>query len=464
MKRNDWILFLIGLGSETQIRLVGYIGISELILFVIGPFIFMRNYYRLKHDGFMPLIWLTWLAFLGGWASGMLNDVPMRSILKGVAAPYSVFCAICTIHHFLSRDLKSVRYFFIGIAFSFVISRFIFQPGNISVSRGVKLKQEEAAVAALTSSLFLIQLLGYGLTIPVYGWFKKVPKLYCVVALLVIGYVGFAMSNNRSSLIMVFASLFLIVVGGKTAHAQKFLRKSFWLVMIGSLLIAPLVNRFYIYSASHGYLGKEAEGKYRAQSKRGTDILSILMSGRTAFFAGLVAAFDKPLIGHGPWAVDYKGYWHKFLFCVHYFQIIQHELGFFNNFIKYRRRRKARGLNCSVDFAPQRFKRFKQKFGLKQRFSARKSNSSARFAQNVGVTQYFFGKSLTFYVIATHPYQIARTRGNAFFRENAFSDCLLPGFKAFSAPEAAVGRAHHLDFIVLTFGAVTPITTKRTAF
>ena len=313
MKRNDWILFLIGLGSETQIRLVGYIGISELILFVIGPFIFMRNYYRLKHDGFMPLIWLTWLAFLGGWASGMLNDVPMRSILKGVAAPYSVFCAICTIHHFLSRDLKSVRYFFIGIAFSFVISRFIFQPGNISVSRGVKLKQEEAAVAALTSSLFLIQLLGYGLTIPVYGWFKKVPKLYCVVALLVIGYVGFAMSNNRSSLIMVFASLFLIVVGGKTAHAQKFLRKSFWLVMIGSLLIAPLVNRFYIYSASHGYLGKEAEGKYRAQSKRGTDILSILMSGRTAFFAGLVAAFDKPLIGHGPWAVDYKGYWHKFL-------------------------------------------------------------------------------------------------------------------------------------------------------
>lgn len=313
MKRNDWLLFLIGLGCETQIHLVGYIGISELILFVFGPFMFMQNYYRLKHDGFMPLIWLTWLAFFGGLLSGWWNHIPFPSILRGVAAPYAVFCTVCVMHHFLVRDLKGIRYFFIGVAFSFVISRFIFQPGNISVARGVKLKQEDAAVIAVTSSLFLIQLLGYCLTIPVYGWFKKVPKWYCLLALLVLGYVGFAMSNNRSSLIMVFASLFLIAVGGKTARAQKFVRKSFWLVMLAAIIVAPILNKFYVYTASHGYLGQDAEKKYQAQTKRGTDMLSVLIAGRTAFFAGLVAAFDKPIIGHGPWALDYKGYWREFL-------------------------------------------------------------------------------------------------------------------------------------------------------
>ncbi len=313
IRRNDFILFLIGLGSMTQVQIVGYIGISELILFALGPIFFLQNFQRLRHDGFMPLICLTWVAFFGGWFSGWMNHIPLPNILRGVAAPYAVFCVVCVMHYFLTRDLKSIRYFFIGVALSFLISRFIFQPGNISVSRGVKLKQADAAINAIKSSLFWIQALGFVLTIPIYGWFKKVPKWYCLIALLMLGYVGFALSNNRSSLIMVFASIFLIVVGGKTAKGQKFVQRSFWYVLLVAIIIAPILNKFYVYTASHGYLGQDAEKKYQAQTKRGTDMLSVLIGGRTAFFAGLVAAFDKPIIGHGPWALDYKGYWREFL-------------------------------------------------------------------------------------------------------------------------------------------------------
>jgi hypothetical protein len=37
-------------------------------------------------------------------------------------------------------------------------------------------------------------------------------------------------------------------------------------------------------------------------------MFSLLMSGRSEFFIGLIAAFDEPIYGHGPWPIDKKGY------------------------------------------------------------------------------------------------------------------------------------------------------------
>ena len=40
----SWVLFLIGLFSQTHIQVVGSIGISELIIFLVAPFLYVTHY------------------------------------------------------------------------------------------------------------------------------------------------------------------------------------------------------------------------------------------------------------------------------------------------------------------------------------------------------------------------------------------------------------------------------------
>ena len=56
------LLFLLGLGEQTQVRLVGYIGISEFFIFLLAPFIFIQDAQILKRDGFLRLAQLALLA------------------------------------------------------------------------------------------------------------------------------------------------------------------------------------------------------------------------------------------------------------------------------------------------------------------------------------------------------------------------------------------------------------------
>ena len=59
MKGKNFWLFLIGTFSMTQVRLIGSIGISEVIVFVVAPFVFVSDYRFLKRDGFMPMVNLS---------------------------------------------------------------------------------------------------------------------------------------------------------------------------------------------------------------------------------------------------------------------------------------------------------------------------------------------------------------------------------------------------------------------
>ena len=80
--RVKLLLFLIGLGSQTQIQVVGSIGISELVMFLIGPFIFFLDYRQLKADGFMPFVWLSIFVCMGCVCSGMINHTNFGKIQK----------------------------------------------------------------------------------------------------------------------------------------------------------------------------------------------------------------------------------------------------------------------------------------------------------------------------------------------------------------------------------------------
>ena len=91
------------------------------------------------------------------------------------------------------------------------------------------------------------------------------------------------------------------------------IRRNFSVLLLLGVIVAIGVGTAYKLLAKGGYLGERQYDKYVAQTSRGTGVMSILMSGRSGFFAAFYAALDKPIIGHGSWALDYNGYYMRFL-------------------------------------------------------------------------------------------------------------------------------------------------------
>jgi hypothetical protein len=105
----------------------------------------------------------------------------------------------------------------------------------------------------------------------------------------------------------------LLWLGGKKQKTMLRIRANFGLLCLVGVVVIGIIGQVYRYAAVHGYMGEEQLYKYEEQSKRGNDMLSLLISGRTGSFAALLTAIDKPIIGHGSWALDYKGYYRSFL-------------------------------------------------------------------------------------------------------------------------------------------------------
>ena len=77
IRQASWLLFLIGLGSLTQIKVGFSIGISEIFVYLAAPFLFIKNVATLKRDGMMTLLLLGMLVNIMNVVSGIANNIPV---------------------------------------------------------------------------------------------------------------------------------------------------------------------------------------------------------------------------------------------------------------------------------------------------------------------------------------------------------------------------------------------------
>ena len=309
-----WVMFLMGLFSQTQIRIVGFMDISEAFAYIAGPVFFILDYQRIRRNGFGPFLLVWFLCILGAFISSWANGSHFQAMARGVATPISVFCLACVFHHFLSIDLKAYKWFFLGAALSMILCVFVFQRGA-DIGRAGALDVGEVTTEQVAEySLFWLALWGTWITMPIYMFYLNLPKWYSLACTAWIMIYGLFSAGSRSSLAMAFFTFLVILIGGKSRKSMEYLRKHLTSILIILAISSILIGKFYKYCAVHNYLGETAYQKYITQTRRGDDLLSLLMAGRTGFFAGLRAAIDKPILGHGPWARDYKGYYREFLY------------------------------------------------------------------------------------------------------------------------------------------------------
>ena len=88
------MMFLIGLFSQTQIRVVGSIGISELVVFLVAPIMYIGSYAVLRREKVTTILNLLLLAMFGCVISCWANATPFAAAMRGFAAPYGFFAGV----------------------------------------------------------------------------------------------------------------------------------------------------------------------------------------------------------------------------------------------------------------------------------------------------------------------------------------------------------------------------------
>ena len=314
-KRICWYMFFLGLFVKTQLHLVGYIGVSELIVAFCAPFVFVRYYGAMKRDGMSTILNLAFMAIVGCVCSSLINGSSFSQVIRGFAQTYMTWAALVVGYYLLSGNIMSYRWFVLGGFLSGIFSIYFMQGAAVTAGGVHDVKGEAAVEMVKGSVLFWKNRILPAVNLPISMFYLQCPYLYSVIAPILLAIFGLVLSqgSGRGTFVVAMLSSALLAIGGKTRSRLARVRKYLLFYAILGMFALGGLKTVYSWAASTGRLGEHAERKYRDQTQRGTGVLSMLISGRVDFFVGLYACLQKPIVGHGPWPIDKEGYREYFL-------------------------------------------------------------------------------------------------------------------------------------------------------
>lgn len=307
-------LFMIGLGSATKVFFFGTLGLSEIVVFLVAPLIFLRDWRTIKRDGFSFFIVLLGLLFASMLLSAVVNHTNFGFVFKTVALFYSVFAHYVVFHRLLRDNYTGLGYYVTGAAISSVIIIFAFNPHTALGEGGSVYVANAAATDVIHGPLFWAHRLNLFAQIPIVGAYMHMPVFLSAIIPGLYAFVVLATTiSGRSATATFLMAGMLIVLGGKSRRRIHMMGRHVVWLGFAVIIVVLVLKQVYSYCAENGILGYEAQGKYLHQTRKGKSIFSMLVAGREEFFIGLTAAIHRPIIGYGPFAKDTEGFYENFI-------------------------------------------------------------------------------------------------------------------------------------------------------
>lgn len=301
-RRSDWMVFILGLGCSLHINVGGYLAISEVLAVYLGTVAFFRLYRRegdahVKTASNLGLLWLGSALVADVW-----NGTSLALLLKGLSKVALIVLQLVLAYELLRSDLRRIRWYFVGVALSSLLSIYILKPGSIAAF-------EQLYGIVLTDS-FQKQWISVVVYSSLAAWFfagNSYPFMSAVVVASIGAMAMFSGSRSAGALLIVASfSVYAVRVSAKFEGNRAEQRASRQMFSIFALFaLGTIVVSGYKVAAFMGWLGDRAHEKYIAQS---ASQFGLLAGGRADLFTGLLAVQASPLVGHGTWALDVEGY------------------------------------------------------------------------------------------------------------------------------------------------------------
>lgn len=313
---NSVLLFLLGLGAGLRVHIIGLIGLSEIVAFVLAPFLFLKHHTEFKRAGFLTFYNLIFMMMIGSLISSAYNHTWMFASIKNCAVLYSIFAYSVVLFLLLRKSFTGIGWLFAGSFLASIVVVWAFNTAlHVDASVGTAELSESTVEDVVTGVRFWNTRIASLLRLPVVSTsYLRLPIAYPLIALPLGTIVCIVMSiSGRSDALILMFAFILIAIARKSRKRMMIFGRHWVVFLLGMLLVTVAAKNAYKYAAVSGYLGEHAKAKYYGQTKQGDSVLRLLMAGRAEFFIGLRAALDHPIVGFGTMAPDDKGYWAEFL-------------------------------------------------------------------------------------------------------------------------------------------------------
>lgn len=276
-----------------EVKVGGRLFGSEIALGVVLPFLlFSKGRYLqdrlLTTVIFLGLLWLGLQIF-----TDIFRETPLEDYARGWAKITIFLINFVAIYLLLRGWSKRLLLFGLGIAVGQILAYYIsphefaktypwkFGVGIAITNLSILLSQTSMVRRARLLPEIIVGLIGL---VNVYFGFRS----FGLICLLTAGYM-LLLSRSDNSL-------------QRDERPRTRTSWSQFVTVFGTFIVVG-VAAFWMYghAASSGWLGEEAETKYRAQS---AGDLGMLLGGRKEILASSQAIIDSPIIGHGSWAKD----------------------------------------------------------------------------------------------------------------------------------------------------------------
>ena len=166
-KKLSYLWFLLGLGSRLQV--VASLSITEIIVLVSAPYLFIRDYRQLKQDGIGLLFALSVMVIVGCVIASFTNHTAFQYVLRGLAVTSIVTCSIIFSHWILHADPGGFKWYILALPISAILSTFFFQSAVEVATLG------ESREEIMAGPIFWISRLNPLVMAPTRGWYLHMP-------------------------------------------------------------------------------------------------------------------------------------------------------------------------------------------------------------------------------------------------------------------------------------------------
>ena len=293
------VIILFELGWSISFNLIGTLTLSELFLILSAPF-YVTNAI-LKKDNDLAILFKLYLFLLGSQiVAELFVSNGFDSSLKGISITIVSFLHVNFLYRYIKQDLR-----LIGVLVLFQVVMMIVRGPAYDAEGSVMSALEGESVVWL--KFYFAPIIRNVLLLCSLLFYRKVyPIIFIVIGMM------FVVAGARSG----GGMMCIIGLGVYMLQNNLFVKK---FLKIGIVIVCMLGYCLYVLYVDSVMSGRITAGNniQLLDCNNPYNPIELLMRGRSEVWCGWIALKDKPLFGHGAWAIDGTHYYARMMALMH---------------------------------------------------------------------------------------------------------------------------------------------------
>jgi len=296
-----WWAFALGLGTATYVNLGGFLSLAEIMMATTGIFVLGKRIGYLREPAIAAVFFLTGVMFVAAPLSELINQSESWQFLRGIPRAYAFLFSFLVLLVLFRDDSRCIAPFLIGVCISQIVGMYYFKNGWLTwqeTYRGARFAIDWKTGYNYPFNTFVLWL--------ALVQYRKRPRM-TVIGLLSASTVNLLLGSRSQGLCMAIGGAFGLIryVRSRNILVRLPTRLSVSVILVAmSAATVVFFKSAGHYAAQTGWMDQQQAEKFLAQSK---NPYGMLAASRGSVLATILAVYDKPIMGHGSWALDKEG-------------------------------------------------------------------------------------------------------------------------------------------------------------